>query len=59
MTEGFVPDEGYGTRKLLTWVEGQPKKSIWSGISLRGRRQITIRTLRCGRCGFLENYAAD
>ncbi|TMJ17211.1 MAG: hypothetical protein E6G94_02130 [Alphaproteobacteria bacterium] len=33
-------------------------KSFWTGISLGGRARSQIATWRCGRCGFLESYAA-
>lgn len=57
MTEGFVVDNGYGTKTVSTWVEGAPVNSFWTGLKLRGRRQVPIQTWRCGRCGYLENYA--
>ena len=57
MTEGFVPDAGPYTRAVGSWVEGRPKASFWSGVTLRGRAQYPIQTWRCGRCGFLESYA--
>ena len=56
MTEGFVIDEIHGSKSVSTWVEGAPVKS-WLGIRTRGRARHEIRTFRCTRCGFLENYA--
>lgn len=58
MAEGFIVDDVQGWRKPAAWVEGPPKKSIWFGLALRGRRRIPVRTLRCDRCGFLESYAS-
>jgi ribosomal protein S27AE len=57
MSEGFVMDNAYGTMAVSTWVEGAPKKSIWVGVKLEGRKPIEIETWRCGKCGFLESYA--
>lgn len=57
MSEGFVVDNGHGTRTVAAWVEGQPEKSIWTGLKLRGRTPIEIATWRCGGCGYLESYA--
>ena len=54
---GFVIDEGYGSRKVTAWVEGEPEPSLWSGIKTGGRRRIDIETWRCPSCGVLESYA--
>lgn len=56
--EGFILDRGdHGSQGLATWVEGQPEKSFWTGLKLRGRARYGIMTLRCTQCGFLESYA--
>jgi hypothetical protein len=57
MAEGFVLDRSESGRKVSAWVEGAPVRSLWLGLSLRGRRKIEVQTLRCTRCGFLESYA--
>ena len=59
MTRGFVLDHTHGGYASNKWVEGAPQKIFWTGIKLGGRRKITIETWRCGRCGFLEQYARD
>lgn len=56
MHEGFVLSERYGVSAVSNWVEGPPRKSIW-GLKFK-TKPIEIRTWRCQRCGFLENYAA-
>jgi hypothetical protein len=58
MAEGFVLDKTHGGVGVSSWVEGVPEKSIWTGLNLAGRSQSRIATWRCGRCGFLESYAA-
>lgn len=58
MSEGFVPTvTAGGTRAVSSWFEGAPKKSFWMGVKLGAKTRIEIQTWRCGRCGFLENYA--
>ena len=57
METGFIVDEGYGSRTAAQWVEGEPEKSIWVGIKLRGKRKLSIATYRCRRCAYLESYA--
>lgn len=57
MVEGFVADEGYGTKHVSKWIEGAPEKSFWTGLKIGKRRKIEIRSWRCRNCGFLEHYA--
>jgi len=57
MAEGFVVDATHGSMAVSSWVEGAPQKSIWTGVKLSGRGRSEISSWRCGRCGFLENYA--
>ena len=57
MVQGFVVDKGHGTSTVAAWVEGEPVKSIWTGLKLRGRTTVPIATWRCRKCGFLESYA--
>ena len=56
LTRGFVVDNGYGTRTVSGWFAGEPVKSIWSGLKIKGK-QRDIATWRCDRCGMLESYA--
>ena len=57
MAEGYVIDRTYGSVAVGSWVEGQPERSIWTGLKLTGKTKTDIATWRCGRCGFLEQYA--
>lgn len=58
MTRGFILQQTPGAHSAVAqWVEGEPVKSFWTGLKLRGRTKLTIETWRCGRCGFLESYA--
>ena len=55
---GFLLETGHGNARSVTaWVEGEPQKSIWMGLSLDGRARHDIRAFRCRDCGFLEFYA--
>ena len=51
-------DVGYGTKAVPKWVAGLPRKSIWTGLKLRGLDQVEVATYRCRRCGYLESYAS-
>ena len=57
MEPGYVIDEGYGTRTVANWVSGEPERSIWTGLKLRGKEKLSVTTYRCRRCGYLESYA--
>jgi hypothetical protein len=57
MEAGFLVDEGYTTKAVPKWVAGQPEKSIWTGLKVRGKEQLDVTTYRCPRCGYLESYA--
>ena len=57
MEEGFLADNTYGGFLPGQWVQGEPKKSFWGGITVRGKVKIQIATYRCTRCGYLESYA--
>jgi uncharacterized Zn finger protein len=57
MEVGFVVDEGYGTRTVAKWVAGEPERSMWAGLKLRGKAKQDVVTYRCKRCGYLESYA--
>ena len=57
MELGYVIDEGHGTRTVANWVAGEPERSIWTGLKLKGKDKLGITTYRCRRCGYLESYA--
>ena len=58
MTRGFVVDATHGGTAVSSWVEGAPRKSMWTGIKVTGLARSEIAAWRCSRCGFLEHYAA-
>ena len=59
MDEGFVLDHTHGANVNLpaAWVEGQPRRSFWTGLKLSGTVQHPITSYRCARCGYLESFA--
>jgi hypothetical protein len=58
MSQGFQVDQTHGGTAVPTWVEGAPQRSVWTGVKLTDKPRIEIETWRCGRCGFLEQYAS-
>ena len=60
MEEGFVIDHGhYSFPAEQQWVEGEPKRSFWTGLETDGKRSFNVTTYRCERCGRLESYARE
>ena len=57
MEAGFVVDYTYGAVAQAEWAEGEPQRSIWTGVRLRGRDRHPVATYRCPSCAFLESYA--
>jgi len=56
MEEGFTLDHSHGANLQAAWVEGQPRKSFWTGLKISGAKH-PITTFRCTSCGYLESYA--
>jgi ribosomal protein L40E len=46
-----------GGKSLGQWVEGVPKRSIWTGLKLRGLKLLPVTAFRCRNCGHIELYA--
>ena len=61
MEGGYLIDVTYGqgTAAVPKWVAGEPERSIWTGLKLRGKEQLPVSTYRCRQCGFLESYASN
>jgi hypothetical protein len=58
MDQGFVLEKDRNQKAVTEWVEGMPDKK-WYGLSIKGKRKLTVEAWRCGRCGYLESYAPD
>jgi hypothetical protein len=39
------------------WIEGDPVRSFWLGLSFTGRRVLDVTTFGCTSCGILESEA--
>ena len=56
---GFLVDKAHhATPTQQKWASGEPERSFWFGIRLRGRAVYDVTSYRCDRCGYLESYAA-
>jgi hypothetical protein len=56
MEQGFTLTGRDTYRRAASWVAGPPKQYWLLGLKLP-HPPIEIQAWRCGRCGFLENYA--
>ena len=57
MELGFVLDYTHGAMTQSSWVEGEPERSFWTGVKIKGHQKLPVNTYRCPNCGFLESYA--
>jgi len=57
MEPGYFLDHAHSGWTTVRWVEGEPKKSIWTGLKVNLKQAMRIATYRCIDCGFLESYA--
>ncbi|HXI20046.1 MAG TPA: PF20097 family protein [Gemmatimonadales bacterium] len=59
MEPGVLLDRGhYDSLGTAEWLEGNPEKSIWTGLKTKGKERLPVRTYRCPQCGYLESYAS-
>jgi hypothetical protein len=59
MEPGFLLDMTHGGMTQTSWVQGAPEKSFWTGIRIKGRTKLPVKTFRCTHCGYLESYATS
>lgn len=59
MEPGFLLDVTHGGMTQTSWVQGEPEKSFWTGIRIKGRAKLPVKTFRCTHCGYLESYATS
>lgn len=52
-------DQADSGRSPVLWVNGEPEKSVWTGLKLKGRQQWYTTALRCPMCGFVRLYARE
>lgn len=56
MTQGHAYSDYWSWRSLVGWASGGKAKSIWTGLSFRGKDTSEIAQFACDRCGFVEQY---
>jgi len=59
MIQGFVPDYSQTVKYVSSWVEGQPKGSLFFTTKVPFGGGTPIAAFRCRGCGYLEFYADD
>ncbi len=57
MEPGFQLDYTHGAMTQSSWVEGEPERSFWTGVKIKGHQKLPVTTFRCPKCGYLESYA--
>ena len=56
---GYMLTMGNPGAAVTKWVEGAPQWSAWSGLKVKGRRQLPIYAWRCPSCCEVRLYAPD
>ncbi len=56
---GFLLDRTDSGSIQATWVEGPPEGSVWTGLKLKGRRQLPLYAWRCPRCALVRFFAPE
>jgi hypothetical protein len=59
MEGGFLLDRAGSANAVGTWVEGPPERSLWQGLKIKGRRQITVYAWRCPGCTQVRLFAPE
>jgi hypothetical protein len=59
MIQGFIPDYAHGATYVSSWVEGQPKSSLFRYTKTPFGGGTPVAVFRCQGCGFIEFYADD
>ena len=57
MDRGFQLDMTDSRIRPAVWLGGEPEKSFWTGVKLRGKVSYEVEVFRCKECGYLEHYA--
>lgn len=59
MEGGYLLGSSESARTVGTWVEGPPERSRWTGLKLKGRRQLTVYAWRCPGCSQVRLFAPE
>jgi hypothetical protein len=57
LQQGFIEDEGEGSRGYARWVAGALERGPLGGARLMGKSRSQIDAFRCPQCGHLELFA--
>ena len=61
--QGFIVDHPiaspvfFGLGRRIMWIAGKPEESAMGAIKVRNKEKKSVKTFRCTKCGYLENYA--
>jgi hypothetical protein len=56
---GYLLDMGSHGVAVTKWIEGAPERSAWTGLKLKGRRQLPMYAWRCPSCCEVRLFAPD
>ena len=56
---GFILEASRNGVAVTKWVEGAPERSVWTGLKLKGRRQLPMYAWRCPGCFEVRLFAPD
>jgi hypothetical protein len=59
MEGGYLLDTKEHGYVAGSWVEGPPEKSFWTGLSIKGRRKLTVYAWRCPGCTQVRLFAPE
>ena len=58
MEPGFLIDKAdHSMPTQQQWADGEPERSFWTGLKLKGHVKIAVATYRCPKCGLLQSFA--
>jgi Domain of unknown function (DUF6487) len=57
MEGGYLLETTQGGYAAGKWVEGPPEKSLWTGLKIKNRRQLTVYAWRCPGCTQVRLFA--
>ncbi|WP_030304262.1 hypothetical protein [Streptomyces katrae] len=59
LEQGFVEDNGEGSRGYARWIAGPLERGLLGGAKRMGRPRRQIDAYRCPNCGHLELFATQ
>ncbi|GMA31955.1 hypothetical protein [Litorihabitans aurantiacus] len=59
LDEGFIEDNGEGSRGNARWIPGPLELGILGGARRMGKQRFQIRAFACRRCRHLDLFVGD